>query len=251
MPAKRIVACLDVKDGRVVKGVRFQGLRDAGDPARCARRYCEEGIDELVMLDVSATLEGRLASLETIAAVSDAIDVPLTVGGGIRTAADAIRVLDAGADKVALNSAAVADPQMLQQLAARYGAQCVVVSIDARRTRAGTYEAATRSATAAAGLDALQWARDAAALGAGEILLTAIDRDGTRSGYDLELIAAVGRGASVPLVASGGAGDAESFAAALLAGADAALAASVFHDGELTVRDVKRCCIRNGLEIRW
>lgn len=250
MPAKRIVACLDVKDGRVVKGVRFEGLRDAGDPAACAKRYCAEGIDEIVMLDVSATLEGRLASLHAVEAISDAIDVPLTAGGGIRCAEDAMRLLDAGADKVALNSAATRDPELLRGLSLRYGSQCVVLSIDARRRGHG-YEVATRSGTMATGRDALQWAREACAIGAGEILITAIDRDGTRSGYDLALIAALSQAVSVPVVASGGARDAQCFARALLAGADAALAASVFHDGNLTVRDVKQWCNMRGLEIRW
>lgn len=249
MLAKRVVACLDVANGRVVKGVRFASLRDAGDPAACARRYCEEGIDELVVLDVSATLEGRAASLGVVEAVAEAIDVPLTVGGGIRSEADAARLLDAGADKVAVNSAAVADPGILYRLAKRYGAQCVVLSIDVAR-RDGAYSVATRSGTHATGRRPLAWALQAQQLGAGEILLTAIDRDGTRDGYDLGLIASFSRRLHVPLVASGGARNADSFADVFAAGADAALAASVFHDGRCTVAGVKRRCAQRGIEVR-
>ncbi len=249
MLAKRIIACLDVKNGRVVKGVRFEGLRDAGDPASCALQYCREGIDELVMLDVSATLEGRLASLQTIERIASQIDIPLTVGGGVRGEDDAIAILDAGADKVALNTAAVEQPTVLQSLAWRYGSQCVVLSIDARRAD-GSYVVATRSATQTTGQDALQWARIGAALGAGEILLTAIDRDGTRAGFDLALIADFSRALNVPLIASGGARNADSFADALAAGADAALAASVFHDGLLSVAAIKQRCRERALEVR-
>ncbi|HTU80535.1 MAG TPA: HisA/HisF-related TIM barrel protein [Candidatus Acidoferrales bacterium] len=249
MLAKRIVACLDVKDGRVVKGIRFGHLRDAGDPAECARRYCDAGIDEIVVLDVSATLEGRAASHETVATIAREIDVPLTAGGGVRTEDDAIALLEAGADKVAVNSAAVHDPSILSRLAARYGAQCVVLSVDVRRTNAG-YDVATRSGTHATGCDALEWVRQATDLGAGEILLTSIDRDGTRAGYDLEAVKRFGRALRVPLIASGGARDAASFGDALLAGADAALGASVFHDGDVRVAEVKRDCIARGLEVR-
>jgi imidazoleglycerol phosphate synthase cyclase subunit len=249
MPAKRIIACLDVKNGRVVKGVRFEGFRDAGDPASRALQYCREGIDELVMLDVSATLEGRLASLQTVARIASEIDVPLTVGGGVRGEDDAIAILDAGADKVALNTAAVEQPTILQSLAWRYGSQCVVLSIDARRAN-DSYVVATRSATQTTGQDALQWARIGAALGAGEILLTAIDRDGTREGFDLALIADFSRALNVPLIASGGARNADSFADALAAGADAALAASVFHDGVLSVAAVKQRCRERAIEVR-
>jgi cyclase len=249
MPAKRIIACLDVKNGRVVKGLRFEGLRDAGDPASCALEYCRQGIDELVMLDVSATLEGRLASLQTIECIASEIDIPLTAGGGVRNEEDAIRILDAGADKVALNTAAVEEPAILHRLAARYGNQCVVLSIDVRRANGG-YEVATRSATQTTGQDALQWARAGAALGAGEVLLTAIDRDGTREGFDLALIADFSRALNVPLIASGGAGNADSFADALAAGADATLAASVFHDGLLSVAAVKQRCRERAIEVR-
>lgn len=249
MPAKRIIACLDVNNGRVVKGVRFEGPRDAGDPASCALEYCRQGIDELVMLDVSATLEGRLASLQTIECIASEIDIPLTVGGGVRNEEDAIRILDAGADKVALNTAAVEEPAILQRLAARYGSQCVVLSIDARR-RNGGYEVATRSATQATGLNAMHWAQSGSALGAGEILVTAIDRDGTRGGFDLTLIVDFSRALSVPLIASGGARNPDSFADAFVAGADAALAASVFHDGVLSVAAVKRRCRERAIEVR-
>lgn len=249
MLAKRVVACLDVKDGRVVKGRQFVQLRDAGDPVARARRYCEAGIDELVMLDVAATLEGRIACLKTVERIADEIDVPLTVGGGVRDEEDAIALLDAGADKVALNSAAVADPQRIRRLSERYGAQCVVLSIDARRI-GGRYELATRSATTPVAVDALQWAHEAQGLGAGEILLTSIDRDGMRGGFDLDLVAAFGRALRVPVIASGGARDADSFADAFEAGADAALGASVFHDGDLTIEEIKRRCMQRGLEIR-
>jgi imidazole glycerol-phosphate synthase subunit HisF len=249
MPAKRIIACLDVKNGRVVKGVRFKGLRNAGDPASCALEYCRQGIDELVMLDVSATLEGRLASLQTIERIARGIDIPLTVGGGVRNEEDAIRILDAGADKVALNTAAVEKPSILRRLAARYGSQCVVLSIDARR-RDGGYEVATRSATQATELNAMHWAQIGSALGAGEILVTAIDRDGTREGFDLALIVDFSRALKVPLIASGGARNADSFADAFTVGADAALAASVFHDGVLSVAAVKQRCRERAIEVR-
>jgi imidazole glycerol-phosphate synthase subunit HisF len=249
MPAKRVIACLDIKDGRVVKGVRFEGLRDAGDPASCALEYRRQGIDELVMLDVCATLEARLASLRTIERIASEIDVPLTVGGGVRSEEDAIRILDAGADKVAVNTAAVEEPAILQRLAARYGSQCVVLSIDARRRNRG-YEVATRSAMQPTGLNAVHWAQSGSALGAGEILLTAIDRDGTRVGFDLVLIAYLSRVLSVPLIASGGARNPDSFADAFVAGADAALAASVFHDGLLSVAAVKQRCRERAIEVR-
>lgn len=249
MLAKRIVACLDIRDGRVVKGLRFEDLRDVGDPVTRARQYCEEGIDELVMLDVSATLQGRIASLETVSRISRNIDVPLTAGGGVRDEADVIQLLDAGADKVALNTAAVKDPLCLRRLSERYGAQCIVLSVDAREAE-GRYELATHSATVRFGRDALDWAREAQNLGAGEVLLTSIDRDGTRAGYDLKLISDFTQALTIPVVASGGARDADSFAEALITGADGALGASVFHDGALTVSAVKRHCLQRGLEIR-
>jgi imidazole glycerol-phosphate synthase subunit HisF len=249
MLAKRIIACLDVKDGRVVKGRNFAQLRDAGDPVECAQRYRDEGIDEIVILDVSATLEERIASLRTIEAIAERLDVPVTVGGGVRNEDDFARLLDAGCDKVAVNSAAVADPQLLSRAARRYGSQCVVLSIDARRA-GDAYEFATHSATQAIPRDAIEWAYEGQQLGAGEILLTSIDGDGTRAGFDLELIRRCEARVGVPIVASGGARDADSFADALLAGADAALGASVFHDRELTAASIKQRCGQRGLMVR-
>jgi imidazole glycerol-phosphate synthase subunit HisF len=249
MLAKRIIACLDIKDGRVVKGRKFAQLRDAGDPVECARRYRDEGIDELVILDVSATLEERIASLRTIEAIAERLDVPVTVGGGVRNEDDFARLLDAGCDKVAVNSAAVADPQLLSRAAQRYGSQCVVLSVDARRA-GDRYEFATHSATQSISRDAIEWAFEGQQLGAGEILLTSIDSDGTREGFDLELIQRYQSRLGVPIVASGGARNADSFADALIAGADAALGASVFHDRELTAATIKQRCHARGLVVR-
>ncbi|HEY2476971.1 MAG TPA: imidazole glycerol phosphate synthase subunit HisF [Candidatus Cybelea sp.] len=249
MLAKRIVACLDVKDGRVVKGRRFRSLRDAGDPLDCAMRYRDEGIDELVILDVSATLEERLASLRTVERVAEAIDVPVTVGGGVRGVEDFSRLLDAGADRVAVNSAAVANPGLIHEASQRYGRQCVVLSIDARRTRCA-YAYAIRSGTQTLAGDAIAWAAHAEQLGAGEVLLTSIDSDGMKSGFDLTLISLCQARLGIPVVASGGAQDADSFADALLAGADAALGASVFHDRELSIGQVKQRCAQRGVLVR-
>ncbi|HEY5350618.1 MAG TPA: imidazole glycerol phosphate synthase subunit HisF [Candidatus Lustribacter sp.] len=249
MLAKRIIACLDVRDGRVVKGRQFEGLRDAGDPVERARAYRDGGVDELVVLDVSATLESRLANLRTIEAIATTLDVPLTVGGGVRGLDDVARLLDAGADKVAINSAALADPSLLEAAASRFGSQCIVLSVDARRGENG-YTIATHSASRPSVLDPVAWARQCAALGAGEILLTSIDRDGSRDGFDLDLVRAVSDAVTVPVVASGGASTAQSFAQVLLAGADAALGASIFHDGDATPRDVKEVCARAGVTVR-
>lgn len=235
----RVIPCLDVRDGRVVKGVRFQNLRDAGDPRALAAAYEEQGADELVVLDVSATNEGRRAKLATIDAVRRAISIPLTVGGGVRSDDDAAAMLDAGADKVGVNSAAVDDPALLTRLADRFGAQCVVLAIDAARAEAGGWEVVVRSGTVRTGLDAVEWARRATAAGAGEILLTSYDRDGTHSGYDLEQLRAVKQAVSVPVIASGGAANAAHLHEALHAGADAVLAASIFHDGAYTVGRIK------------
>ena len=250
MLAKRIIACLDVRNGCVVKGVQFQDLASAGDPASLARRYNAEGIDELVILDVTATIEGRRALEETIRRVSEELFIPLAVGGGIRAEADAAAALDAGADKVALNSAAIADPALVTRLARRYGSQAVVVAIDAKRN-AGGFAVFSRSGSTATGRDAVAWAREAAEAGAGEILLTSIDRDGTRSGFDCEMTAAVSSAVSIPVIASGGAGTFEHFHEVFTAGrADAALAASVFHFSEHGVADLKTYLHQRGVPVR-
>ncbi len=250
MLSKRLIACLDVRNGCVVKGINFEGLRDAGNPAALARRYNVEGIDEVVVLDVTATLEGRRAFAETIRAVSRELFIPLTVGGGIRTEADAAAALDAGADKVGVNSAALADPSLLSRLAARYGSQAVVVAIDAKRN-GDRFDVFARSGSAATGRDAVEWAVEAEARGAGEVLLTSIDRDGTRAGFDCPLTAAVSSAVSIPVIASGGAGTFEHFAEVFTAGrADAALAASVFHFSEHAVAELKRFLRDKGVPVR-
>ena len=250
MLSKRIIACLDVRDGQVVKGVQFEGLRGAGDPAALARRYNVEGIDELVILDVTATLEARRALARTIGAVARELFIPLTVGGGIRTEDDAAAAVDHGADKVSINSAPLADPTLITRLAARYGSQAVVVAIDAKREGAG-FAVYARSGTTAAARDAVAWAREAADRGAGEILLTSIDRDGTRAGFDCELTAAVSDAVPIPVIASGGAGGFEHFAEVFTAGhADAALAASIFHFAEHAVEDLKRFLHDRGIPVR-
>lgn len=249
MPTIRVVPCLDVRDGRVVKGVKFQGLRDAGDPAERAAIYAEHGADELVLLDVSATPQGRAHGLETVRAVRQVLPVPLTVGGGVRALADAERLLEAGADKVAVNTAAVARPALLEELAARFGVQCVVLACDARRVGSG-WEVVVRSGTTSGAPDAVAWAAEAARRGAGEILLTSWDRDGTREGYDLELIQAVRAVVDVPIVASGGADSPEHLIEAVHVGADAVLAASIFHDGDRTVDEVKQVMARAGVRVR-
>lgn len=249
----RIIPCLDVREGRVVKGVRFQGLRDAGDPAALAERYAAEGADELVILDVSATPEGRRACHDTVSAVRRVIAIPLTVGGGVRSEDDAARLLDAGADKVGVNTAAVASPELIDRLAARFGRQCIVLAIDAARRLPSTgegFEVVVQSGRHRTGQCALAWAEAGEARGAGEILLTSWDQDGTRAGYDLELLRAVRGRVTLPLIASGGAADAADLAAALAVGADAALAASIFHDGERSVVDVKRWLADAGVRVR-
>jgi cyclase len=248
--AKRLIACLDVRDGRVVKGVNFQGLRNAGDPAELAARYNVEGIDELTVLDVTATLEGRNALLETIREVSRRIFIPLAVGGGIRAMDDARAVIDAGADKVSLNSAALKDPGLVTAVANTYGSQAVIVAIDAKR-EGSRFEIFSRSGTARETRDAVSWAREAADRGAGEILLTSIDRDGTRAGFDCELTAAVSDAVPIPVIASGGAGTPEHFADVFSSGhADAALAASIFHFSEHAVRDLKQFLADRGVPMR-
>jgi cyclase len=248
--AKRIIACLDVRNGAVVKGVRFQDLASAGDPAELARRYNVEGIDELVILDVTATIENRRALADTIRRVSAELFIPLAVGGGIRSETDAEAALDAGADKVALNSAALADPGLVTRLASRYGSQAVVVAIDAKRD-ASRFSVFSRSGSTATGRDAVEWARQAADVGAGEILLTSIDRDGTRSGFDCEMTAAVSAAVPIPVIASGGAGTFDHFHDVFTRGrADAALAASVFHFSEHAVADLKEFLDRRGVPVR-
>jgi cyclase len=250
MVAKRLIACLDVRDGCVVKGVRFEGLANAGDPAALARRYNAEGIDELVILDVTATLEKRRAIEETVRRVSAELFIPLAVGGGIHSEADAAAALDAGADKVALNTAALENPALLTRLAARYGSQAVVAAIDAKH-RHHHYEVFSRSGTTATGRDALKWAREVADRGAGEILLTSIDRDGTRSGFECTLTAAVSAAVPIPVIASGGAGTFEHFYEVFTEGrADAALAASVFHFSEHAVSELKGYLRERGIVVR-
>jgi cyclase len=250
MLAKRIIACLDVRDGHVVKGVRFEGLRSAGDPAALARRYNVEGIDELVILDVTATLEKRLAMARTVHAVARELFIPLCVGGGIRDAGDAAAVVEAGADKVSLNSAALADPTLITRLAEQYGSQAVIVAIDAKREH-GRFEVYSRSGTTASARDAVEWAREAESRGAGEILLTSIDKDGTKSGFDCEMTAAVSTSVGIPVIASGGAGSFEHFGEVFTAGrADAALAASIFHYQEHSVEALKAFLRERNIPVR-
>lgn len=248
---RRVIPCLDVKDGRVVKGVKFQGLRDAGDPVELARRYEAEGADELVFLDVSATVEGRKSAAETVAKVRKVISIPLTVGGGVRSVEDAKRLLDAGADKVGVNSAAVFNPQLLTELAERFGRQCVVLAIDAGKSETGAgWQVIVRSGTDRKEIDAVAWAAEGERLGAGEILLTSWDRDGTRSGYDLAVTEAVARAVPCPVIASGGVANATHLAEGIRARADAVLAASIFHDGDTTVGREKDALIAEGFPIR-
>jgi len=251
MLTTRIIPCLDVKDGRIVKGVRFQNLRDAGSPTEQARLYETQGADEIVLLDVGATPDGRSTQLDIVASVRVALSIPLTVGGGVRRVEDAHALLDAGADKVAVNSAAVRNPELVQRLSERFGRQCVVVAIDARRSPdARSWEVVIQSGSQACDLDALEWAKRAGELGAGEILLTSWDRDGVGEGYDIELIRAVRKVVNVPIIASGGAADPEDMKQAIDAGADAVLAASIFHDGRFSVREVKAHLAGRRVEVR-
>jgi len=251
MLARRVIPCLDVDAGRVVKGVRFQGLRDAGEPAERARAYELQGADELVLLDVSATPEGRGHACATVRQVRAVLSIPLTVGGGVKVLADARQLLEAGADKVAINTAAVLDPALLSALAASFGSQCTVLALDAARRKDGPgWEVVIRSGKERTGKDAIAWASEAVARGVGEILLTSWDRDGTRSGYDLPLLSAICSALEVPVIASGGAAHPEHLAAALGAGASAVLAASIFHDGDFTVGQVKRALAAHGYEVR-
>ncbi len=281
MFAKRIIPCLDCKDGRVVKGIRFVNLRDAGDPSELAEAYNREGADELVMLDISASREGRATLMETVQRVASHLFIPLTVGGGVRTVEDAKRLLAAGADKVAINTGAVENPEVVGELAAHFGSQAIVVALDARRVRAAgaetgnskmetgedqqmpspvssfrfpvsrSWEVVTYGGTRPTGLDALEWARRVAALGAGEILLTSMDADGTQAGFDCELTAMISRAVPIPVIASGGAGGPEHFAEVFLEGAaDAALAASIFHFETHTIRSLKEYLRGRGVAVR-
>ncbi len=250
MLAKRIIPCLDIKDGRVVKGVNFVNLRDAGDPVEQARLYDEQGADELVFLDISATHEGRKTTLELVGRVADTVFMPLAVGGGIRSVDDMRNLLLAGADKVSVNSAAVRNPKLLSEGASRFGAQCIVLAIDARR-RDSSWEVYVNGGRIPTGIDAVEWAVRGVGLGAGEILLTSMDADGTLAGYDIELTRAIAEAVSVPVIASGGAGTLSHFAEVLTKGkADAALAASLFHDGKLRIADLKKDLQNSGVPVR-
>lgn len=248
---KRIIPCLDVNGGRVVKGVNFVGLRDAGDPVEIAARYNAQGADELTFLDITATSDARDLLLHQIEAVASQVFIPLTVGGGVRTVADVRRLLNAGADKVSFNSAAVANPQVIADASAKYGAQCIVVAIDAKRREGGGWEVYTHGGRKPTGIDAVQWACDMADAGAGEILLTSMDRDGTKIGFDLELTRAVSDAVPVPVIASGGVGNLDHLAEGFTAGhADAVLAASIFHYGQHTVGEAKRHLAAQGIPMR-
>jgi imidazole glycerol-phosphate synthase subunit HisF len=251
MHYKRVIPCLDVDRGRVVKGTGFVDLRDAGDPVELASRYDLDGADELVFLDITATSDQRDTVVDLARRSADEVFVPFTIGGGIRSVADAQAVLDAGADKVSVNSAALARPELIDELAAQFGVQCVVVAIDAKRAEDGrSWEAYVAGGRRPTGRDAVAWAREAAHRGAGEILLTSMDRDGSNAGYDLELTAAVAAEVGVPVIASGGAGTLEHLAEALRVGADAVLCASIFHYGQHTVPEVKRYLARAGIAVR-
>jgi cyclase len=251
MLAKRIIPCLDVTGGRVVKGVNFVELRDAGDPVEIAARYNEQGADELTFLDITATLDDRDLILPIIEAVASQVFIPLTVGGGVRTVDDVRRLLNAGADKVSFNSAAVARPEVIRDASERYGAQCIVVAIDAKRQPDGGWHVYTHGGRNDTGLDAVHWACRMAELGAGEILLTSMDRDGTKSGFDLELTRAVSDAVTIPVIASGGVGTLEHLADGIqLGGADAVLAASIFHYGEHTIGEAKALLAARGIAVR-
>jgi imidazole glycerol-phosphate synthase subunit HisF len=247
--AVRVIPCLDVAAGRVVKGVNFKNLRDAGDPIALARRYYEQGADEITFLDVTATVDERATTYEMVQAAAEQVFIPLTVGGGVRSDTDVAKLLACGADKVGVNSAAIARPALIDEIAARFGSQVLVLSLDVKRRGAG-FIVTTHGGRTETDLDALDWAREAIDRGVGELLVNSIDADGTKTGFDLELIGAMRSLSSVPVIASGGAGALEHFAPAVTAGADAVLAASVFHSGELTVGDVKRELAGAGFPIR-
>ncbi|APU39882.1 MULTISPECIES: imidazole glycerol phosphate synthase subunit HisF [unclassified Streptomyces] len=248
--AVRVIPCLDVDNGRVVKGVNFQNLRDAGDPVEMAKLYDAEGADELTFLDITASSGNRETTYDVVRRTAEQVFIPLTVGGGVRTADDVDRLLRAGADKVGVNTAAIARPELIREIAERFGRQVLVLSVDARRTAAGTFEVTTHGGRQGTGIDAVEWAHRAAELGAGEILLNSMDADGTKDGYDTEMIAAVRKHVTVPVIASGGAGRLADFAPAIEAGADAVLAASVFHFGDLRIAEVKSALREAGHPVR-
>ncbi len=250
MHLKRVIPCLDVDRGRVVKGVEFVDIRDAGDPVELAAHYDAEGADELVFLDITATHESRETIAQLARRTADEVFIPFTVGGGIRTVKDAQVVLDAGAEKISVNSAALARPELIDELAANFGAQCVVLAIDAKATPDGGWQAYTAGGRTASGRDVIEWAREGVERGAGEILLTSMDRDGTSEGYDLALTAAVSDAVAVPVIASGGAGELEHLVEALQAGADAVLCASIFHYGRFTLREAKEHLADAGVAVR-
>ena len=254
--AIRVIPCLDVDNGRVVKGVNFENLRDAGDPVELAARYNQEGADELTFLDVSASKDGRGTMLEVVKRTAEQIFIPLTVGGGVRSVEDVDQLLRAGADKVSVNTSAIARPELLRELADRFGSQCIVLSVDARRVPEGGqpqpsgFEVTTHGGTKSAGLDAVEWAKKGEELGVGEILLNSMDGDGTKDGFDLELLRLVRAAVTVPVIASGGAGKAEHFPPAVDAGANAVLAATIFHFGEVSIAEVKDALAAAGHEVR-
>ncbi len=249
--AKRIIPCLDVTAGRVVKGVNFVGLRDAGDPVEIARRYDEQGADELTFLDITASSDERDIILHIIEDVAAQVFIPLTVGGGVREVNDVRRLLNAGADKVSINTSAVTNPQLVADAASRFGSQCIVVAIDAKQVSEGKWEVFTHGGRKATGLDTVEWARKMQEMGAGEILLTSMDRDGTKNGFDLAIVRAVSDAVDIPVIASGGVGKLEHLAQGVLLGhADAVLAASIFHFGEFTVRQAKEHMAMAGIEMR-
>lgn len=250
--AVRVIPCLDVADGRVVKGVNFLNLRDAGDPVELAAKYAAQGADEVTFLDVTATSDNRATTYDLVTRTAERVFIPLTVGGGVRSVENVTRLLASGADKVGVNSAAIARPQLVDEIAAKFGAQVLVLSLDVRRcdTTPSGFEVTTHGGRQGTGIDALQWAKEACERGAGELLVNSMDADGTKQGFDLELIAQIRDVATVPVIASGGAGSLEHFAPAVAAGADAVLAASVFHYGELTVDQVKRALAAAGATVR-
>lgn len=251
MYAKRVIPCLDVKNGRVVKGVSFQNLRDAGDPVECAVAYDKKGADELVLLDITATHEGRSTMVDIVTRVANSIFIPFTVGGGIRTTADFKELLRAGADKISVNSAAVRNPDLINEAAQKFGSQCVVCAIDAKRRAEGGWEVYLNGGRLPTGIDAVKWAKEAVSRGAGEILLTSMDCDGQKTGYDIALTKAVSESVGVPVIASGGAGALEHFSDALTVGkADAVLAASLFHFNEIPIADLKDYLQKQGIPVR-